>query len=394
MAASPTLRQNFIRSALKMILDHGFDGFNVDWEYPNRRDTVHGQDDVQNFVQLLKELRQEFDKYGLELSAAVGAVPDAALLSYDIPGISKYLDHIGLMTYDMYGPWDPVTGHNSPLHKGEGDDNVPKEQLNTVDVAVEYWLRNGCPPEKLLLGLPLYGHTFLLTNGSVNGVRAPSSGAGLAGPYTATNGIIGYNEFCAKLQSQSWNLRYDSLAKVPYAVQGKNWVSYDDPKSLTAKVEYGLQQSVGGIMVWSIETDDFHNVCGAGKFPLLHSINQALGTQLDSTTVTTTTISSSAQTTTTTSSTKPTNITTTSGTTVAPTFTTAPNTVGTTVSALTVCKSVGLTADPKDCTSFYSCTLDPRGGYIAYKFKCPSNLHWDQKNLSCNYPSVAQCSVK
>lgn len=47
------------------------------------------------------------------------------------------------MTYDLYGPWDAVTGHNSPLHKGEGDGNIPREQLYTVDVALEYWIKSG-----------------------------------------------------------------------------------------------------------------------------------------------------------------------------------------------------------------------------------------------------------
>lgn len=47
------------------------------------------------------------------------------------------------MTYDMYGSWDPVTGHNSPLHKGEGDEEAAKEDVFTVDVALDYWLTEG-----------------------------------------------------------------------------------------------------------------------------------------------------------------------------------------------------------------------------------------------------------
>ncbi|XP_013168690.1 PREDICTED: probable chitinase 2 [Papilio xuthus] len=366
MVASSILRRNFITSAIKMMRDYGFDGLNLDWEYPNRRDTVNGPADIQNFVQLLKELRTEFDKHGFELSAAVAAVEAVAVQAYDIPGISKYLDHIGLMTYDLYGPWDPVTGHNSPLHKGEGDGNIPREQLYTVDVALEYWIKSGCPPDKIILGLPLYGHTFTLTNAGASGVRAPTNGAGIAGPYTSTNGIIGYNEFCTKLQRETWNVRYDNLAKVPYAVQNKNWVSYDDASSLTAKVEYGLSKNIGGIMVWSIETDDFRNVCGNGRYPLLNAINRALGK------VVTTTTTTSRPTTTTVSTT-----------------TKAPNTP-----SESVCKSEGPTADPTDCTSFYICTVDPSGKFIPHKFKCPSNLHWDSKNLYCNYPELVECNIQ
>lgn len=47
------------------------------------------------------------------------------------------------MTYDMYGAWDTKTGHNAALHKGEGFENVPKDNVLTVDVAVEYWLSQG-----------------------------------------------------------------------------------------------------------------------------------------------------------------------------------------------------------------------------------------------------------
>ena len=71
-------------------------------------------------------------------------------------------------------------------------------------------------------------------------------------------------------------MHYDNLAKVPYATQGTNWISYDDADSFAAKIEYSLQYNISGFMVWSIETDDFHGTCGE-NYPLLKSINKALG---------------------------------------------------------------------------------------------------------------------
>lgn len=89
MASKPSLRKNFITSAIRIIQKYGFDGLDIDWEYPNARDSVHGEADIDNFTQLLKELRVEFDKNDLILSAAVAAVTNTAASSYDIKGISQ-----------------------------------------------------------------------------------------------------------------------------------------------------------------------------------------------------------------------------------------------------------------------------------------------------------------
>ncbi|XP_050554437.1 acidic mammalian chitinase-like [Spodoptera frugiperda] len=290
MAGNPTLRNNFITSALNMIKKHGFDGLDIDWEYPNSRDTVYGRKDVDNFSTLLKEIKAVFDQQGLLLTAAVCSVRSSATQSYNVSEISKYLDMVHIMTYDMHGSWDwpgltPVTGHNAPIHQGEGDEGANPEKLLNVEQSLKYWIGAGCPPEKIALGVPFYGRAFKLKDANKNGVKSPAAGAGifqifmlmqLELLFTATADSIGYNEFCQKLQTEPWTQRYDSLAKVPYAVNGKDWVTYDDPDSITAKVNYAKSLGINKIMIWSIETDDFRGVCGKGNNPLLNAINTAL----------------------------------------------------------------------------------------------------------------------
>ncbi|KAI5644635.1 glycosyl hydrolases family 18 domain-containing protein [Phthorimaea operculella] len=269
MAGNEAYRKNFISSALDFVQTYGFDGFDIDWEYPNRRDTVNGEADIDNFSLLVKEIKEEFSKYGLSVSAAVSAVEEAAVQSYDVPVICEYLDFVHVMTYDMYGPADNFTGLNAALHLGEAG------LVNTVDVAIEYWLSAGCPAEKVIMGLPFYGKTYNLVDPEQNGVGAPSNGPAPAGPITQENGTLAYSEICLLLQDETWNVNFEPLARVPYASRGNVWISYDNPQSITEKVNWALEKNIGGVMFWSIESDDFHGNCGE-KFPLLNAINDAI----------------------------------------------------------------------------------------------------------------------
>lgn len=66
--------------------------------------------------------------------------------------------------------------------------------LHFQDYAMNYWKNNGAPAEKLIVGFPAYGHNYILSNPSNNGIGAPTSGAGPAGPYTKQAGFLAYYE--------------------------------------------------------------------------------------------------------------------------------------------------------------------------------------------------------
>ncbi|KAL4707013.1 hypothetical protein ACJJTC_000440 [Scirpophaga incertulas] len=279
MAADPVMRAAFIKTALKTLLDCGFNGMDMDWEYPTARDSVNGAADVQNFVTLLKEMKSEFANYNLLLTAAVAAAKSSASVFYDIPAISKYLDYINIMAYDLRGPWESTTGYNAALFRTASEAGQPLYSVLTDQAAVRYWIQAGAPVNKLLLGVPFYGHTYKLKDPNQNTVGSPSSGPGIAGPYTAQSGTISYNEFCVELvnKTANWNVVYDTNAQVPYAYRGDDWVSYDNVRSIVAKTKYAKKLNLGGVMIWSIESDDFHALCGKKQFPLLKAINTELG---------------------------------------------------------------------------------------------------------------------
>ncbi|XP_009870417.1 PREDICTED: acidic mammalian chitinase-like, partial [Apaloderma vittatum] len=190
--------------------------------------------------------------------------------------LHRYLDYIHVMTYDFYSSGDGRTGENSPLYSSGKDLN---SNVFLQDYVMNYWRDNGAPAEKLIVGFPTYGHNFNLQNPSNNGVGAPTSGPGPAGPYTAQPGTLAYYEICSFLNSgatQAW----DSPQYVPYAYKGNEWVGYDNIRSFSLKVDWLKKNNFGGAMVWSLDMDDFTSTfCKKGKYPLITTLKNGLGQQ-------------------------------------------------------------------------------------------------------------------
>ncbi|KAG8229433.1 hypothetical protein J437_LFUL000955 [Ladona fulva] len=233
MVSTAEGRKTFLVNAVDFLKKYGFDGLDFDWEYPGLREG--GPNDKENFAIFLSEMREVFDQHGLMMTAAVSAGKGTIDTSYDIPALSKYLDHIHVMCYDYHGDWDPFTGENAPLYWGPGD--YDDYAYFNVNFTMHYWLKNGASKDKLVLGMPLYGRSFTLQDPKQNGLYAPATQPGNAGQYTEEPGYLGYNELCdmMKINPDKWKITRDPYYMAPYASKGNQWVSYDDMESIKLK---------------------------------------------------------------------------------------------------------------------------------------------------------------
>lgn len=77
----------------------------------------------------------------------------------------------------MHGSWENFLGHQAPLYPRR--DESPDQRKLNVEWAVNYWLDQGCPKEKLLVGLALYGRSFTYSGSTKLG--SPATGPGSQG---------------------------------------------------------------------------------------------------------------------------------------------------------------------------------------------------------------------
>ncbi|CAG9859954.1 unnamed protein product [Phyllotreta striolata] len=274
VCADEAKRQILVGEVMRLIAKYNFDGLDIDWEYPTLRTDSHPQD-KENFVKLLAAFRTAFQPRRLLLTAAVAGAVEKIDAAYFVGNLTNYLDMLNVMSYDYHGAFDGFVGHISPLYASSLDYKHEKNYTYVASAAIEHWLRNGADPSKINLGVPTYGRTFTLADKNNTQLYAPILGPGPKGLFTGLEGTLGYHEICNEYSGADSQYVFDDHQKVPHRVVDDLWIGYDDNVSLTYKVDYAVAQKLGGIMVYSIDTDDFLGLCGH-KYILLTTIKNRL----------------------------------------------------------------------------------------------------------------------
>ncbi|ODQ81941.1 glycoside hydrolase family 18 protein [Babjeviella inositovora NRRL Y-12698] len=249
---------NLVASCMFFVSEYGFDGIDVDWEYP--QNAV----EAARLVELLRRLRSGLDELetvvnlgsgSMLLSIAAPAAPEQASI-LQASEIDQYVSFWNLMCYDYTGAWSGQTGYHSNLFGGA---------LST-DLAVKYYIQQGVNPQKLVIGMPNYGRGFSGTTREIgntfNGVGSGSSGDA---------GVWLYKTLPLPGTTEEFDYRKVS-ASCYEPVQGL-LVVYDNQQSAKIKAKYVLSNGLGGAMWWESCGEDYANL----ERSTLHNFVATLG---------------------------------------------------------------------------------------------------------------------
>lgn len=186
LAASADNQAKFFRSLVNFMSTYGFDGVDIDWEYPVAPERSGQPADYKNYVSFLKNLKnalgQGGHKYGLTLT-----LPSSYwyMQNFDIKGLEPLVDWFNLMTYDIHGTWDSTNPYIGPYVNAHTN-------LTEIQQTTDLLWRNKIDPGKVVLGTGFYGRSFTLSDPSCQKAGCPFSAGGRPGPCTASAGTLSY----------------------------------------------------------------------------------------------------------------------------------------------------------------------------------------------------------
>nr|WP_010132551.1 glycosyl hydrolase family 18 protein [Microbulbifer agarilyticus] len=323
----------FANSSVAFIREYGFDGVDIDYEYPTSMNDAGNPMDfgianplrgslMESYVELMRVLREKLDEAGQQDGTHYMLTIASPSSGYLLRGmetmqITQYLDYVNIMTYDLHGAWNEYVGHNSALFDNGNDPELAAASVYStsqyggigylnIDWAVKYF-RGSMPAGRINVGIPYYTRGWQGVSGGTNGLGGSAAlpaqsecPEGTGGAADCGHGAVGIDNMWHDLDENGnemgagsnpmWHAKnlengilgsyvtdygldpagnpddalvgtyarnYDSVSEAPWLWNALKsvFISTEDEESMDAKVQYVIDQGVGGIMFWELAGD-------------------------------------------------------------------------------------------------------------------------------------------
>ncbi|RFN52992.1 glycoside hydrolase family 18 protein [Fusarium flagelliforme] len=251
LVSNQAKRLRFIGKLETFMERYGFDGVDIDWEYPGAGDRGGHEDDGENLTKLFKSMRSSFD---FNFSGSHKEISFTAPTSYwylqhfDLKASAKAVDYVNVMSYDLHGVWDA----KNPI----GSKVLSHSNITEIELALDLLWRNEVDPSKVNMGLGFYGRSFQLADPSCHKPGCLFKGGGAKGPCTDSSGTLAYFEIMDIIRKNKLTPYHDEEAAVKYITwDDDQWVSFDDFDTFQQKIDFANGLGLGGVLIWAIDLD-------------------------------------------------------------------------------------------------------------------------------------------
>lgn len=235
-----TAEQTFINNVISLLNARGGHGVNIDFEGMGASNKAGFTAFMQNLSTQVKAANPNY-----EISIATYAVDWSAV--FDIPNLTNYVDLFIIMGYDYYWSGSATAGPDAPLYNFQTSYNY------TLTKSVTYYLNQGVPNSKLLLGLPYYGREW-----STAGSAVPSA---TTGAYSGSRTFAAVKNAPGTYSPATYQWEPNSFSSLYVRYTGTEWRQcwIDEGRSMRYRFKMVNERGIGGIGIWALGYDDGYN---------------------------------------------------------------------------------------------------------------------------------------
>lgn len=227
---------NLVDEVAPIMKEHGFGDLNLDIE-SFRPASESAQQAYTDFVKKVKNKLEE-KKLGT-LTVEVTAISLLEPRLTDVRALGEIADRLVLMAYDYNYLLSHVSGPVAPLG------GAPQQREMDVRTSLQELVRL-VPPEKVILGIPLYGYQWETLSGNPGSATIP--GGGSTASHRRVQELIKTDENCQK--------DFDEDSQQPYVIcQRENYyeqIFYEDEQSIEEKIKLAQEFKIAGVALWAL----------------------------------------------------------------------------------------------------------------------------------------------
>ncbi|KAK3500592.1 hypothetical protein B0T13DRAFT_535440 [Neurospora crassa] len=256
------------------VKEKGLDGVDIDWEYPGEPDIPGpppgAEDEGTNYLAFLVVLKNLLPGKTVSIAAPASYW---YLKQFPIAQISKVVDYIVLMCYDLHGQWDYG---NKWSQEGCANGNCLRSHVNLTETrtALAMITKAGVDSGKVVVGVSSYGRSFNMADAGCYSKDCFFTGSATAsdaskGPCTDTAGYISnaeINDIIVNNASRVNQNFIDSSSNSRIVVYDNNqWVAFMDDSIRAARTAIYKGLGMGGTSNWATDLEKYHDAPSISK---------------------------------------------------------------------------------------------------------------------------------
>ncbi|KAK0116487.1 hypothetical protein ONS95_013501 [Cadophora gregata] len=242
LCADPARRAKFIASLIDFMTSWGFQGVDIDWEYPVESNRGGRPIDTANLNALIQEMRAAFGtKFGISI-----ALPSdyTYIQHFDVATLSQYIDFFNFMSYDLHGPWE-VNTIGAILR-------APGSVVDIGNTLLPLWYAN-VSPNKINIGISMYGRSYTLKDRNCAELGCPYKAAGNPGMCTDSPGLLSLWEIALLRADKDLSSKFLPDVMMEQMTYDDQYIVFDASLTVDRKLQWADGLCLGGLAYWGVD---------------------------------------------------------------------------------------------------------------------------------------------